>query len=58
MIVPGSVGDWALLAGMLGSLSALAVCGHRGVMRETVMPERIRSHPIATARTLSTRVPK
>ena len=26
MIAPGSIGDWALFAGMLGSLSALAVC--------------------------------
>jgi hypothetical protein len=57
MIVPGSVGDWALLAGMLGSLSALAVCGHRWVLRETVMPERIRSHPLAAARTSPNHVP-
>ena len=57
MIVAGSVEDWALLAGMLGSLSALAVCGHRWVLRETVMPERIRSHPLTAARTSPTRVP-
>ena len=45
MIAPGTIGDWALFAGMLGSLSALAVCGHRWVLHETVKPERIRSHP-------------
>ena len=56
MIAPGSIGDWALFAGMLGSLSALAVCGHRWVLREPVMPERIRSHPIAAARTSPRRV--
>jgi hypothetical protein len=44
MITPGSLGDWALFAGMLGSLSAFAVCGHRWVLRETMAPERIRSH--------------
>ena len=57
MIVPGSAADWALLTGMLGSLSALAVCGHRWVLRETGMPERIRSHPLAASRTSPNRVP-
>jgi hypothetical protein len=46
MIAPGSIADWALLAGMLGSVSALAVGTHRFVLRETATPERIRSHPI------------
>ena len=45
MIAPGSIADWALLAGMLGSLSALGVGTHRFVLRETTMPERSRSHP-------------
>ncbi len=46
MIAPGSIADWALLTGLLGSLSALAVGTHRFVLRETPTPERIRSHPI------------
>lgn len=46
MIAPGSIADWALLTGMLGSLSALAVGTNRFVLRETTTPERIRSHPI------------
>jgi hypothetical protein len=58
MIASGSLGDWALFAGMLGSLSALAVCGHRWVLQETVKPERIRSHPLTAARTSPNRVPR
>ncbi|MGH2594540.1 MAG: hypothetical protein ACRDH7_01090 [Actinomycetota bacterium] len=57
MVTPSSLGDWALFAGMLGSLSALAVCGHRWVLRETVTPERIRSRPSAAPRTARDRVP-
>jgi hypothetical protein len=56
MIAPGSIGDWALFAGMLGSLSALALCGHRWVLREVVSPERIRSRPLVAPRTLPNRV--
>jgi hypothetical protein len=48
MIAPGSIGDWALFAGMLGSLSALAVCGHRWVLRETVTSEGIWSNRVLT----------
>jgi hypothetical protein len=48
MIAPGSIGDWALFAGMLGSLSALAVCGHRWVLRETVTSERTWSNRVLT----------
>lgn len=46
MIAPGSIGDWALFAAMMGSLSALAVCVHRWVLQETLTPEPIRSHPL------------
>jgi len=56
MIAPGSIGDWALFAGMLGSLSGLALCGHRWVLREAEMPERIRSRPLVAPRTLQNRV--
>ena len=45
MIVPGSIGDWALFAGMLGTLSALAVSGCRWVLREAMTPDPIRSIP-------------
>ena len=58
MIAPGSVGDWALLAGMLGSLSALAVGTNRFVLRETKMPERIRSHPFVAPDWAPTRAAK
>jgi hypothetical protein len=47
MIAPGSIMDWASFAGMLGSLSALAVAGHRWVLQEPPEPERVRSHPMA-----------
>jgi hypothetical protein len=51
MIAPGSIADWVMFAGMLGSLSAVAVGTHRFVLRETATPERSRSHPfIAPAR--------
>jgi hypothetical protein len=56
MIAPGSIGDRALFASMLGSLSALAMCGHRWVLRETVTSERIRSHPLTVPRTAPNRV--
>jgi len=56
MIAPGSIGDWALFAGMLGSLSALAMCGHRWVLQETETSERIRSHPLTAPRTAPNRV--
>ena len=45
MVSPGSIADWALFAGMLGSLSALAVATHRWVLQELPKPERVRSHP-------------
>ncbi|MGZ6546175.1 MAG: hypothetical protein ACXVEI_12770 [Actinomycetota bacterium] len=45
MVAPGSIADWALFASMLGSLSALAIAGHRWVLREPAKPERVRSHP-------------
>jgi len=45
MVAPGSIADWALFAGMLGSLSALAIAGHRWVLQEPPKPERSRSHP-------------
>ena len=47
MIAPDSIADRALFAGMLGSLSALAVAGHRWVLQEPPEPERVRSHPMA-----------
>jgi hypothetical protein len=56
MIAPGSIGDWALFTGMLGSLSALAVYGHRWVLRETVTQERIRSRPFVAPETSPERV--
>jgi hypothetical protein len=56
MIAPGSLGDWALLAGMLGSLSALAVSGHRWVLRETVTSERTRSRQLTAPGTVPNRV--
>lgn len=57
MIAPGTIEDWALSAGMLGSLSALAVCVHRWVLRETATPqERIRSHPFAAPATSPNRI--
>lgn len=58
MIAPSSIGDWALFAGMFGSLSAFAVCTHRFVLRETMTPERIRSHPFVAPATAPNRVPK
>ena len=45
MVAPGSIADWALFAGMLGSLSALAIAAHRWVLQEPAKPERVRSHP-------------
>ena len=56
MIAPGSIEDWTLFAGMLASLSALAVCVHRWVLQETVTPERSRSHPLAAPVSSSSRV--
>jgi hypothetical protein len=56
MIAPGSIGDWAVSTGMLGSLSVLAVCLHRWVLRGAATPERVRSNPIARQATPSTRV--
>jgi hypothetical protein len=47
MIAPGSIADRAFFAGMPGSLSALAVAGHRWVLQEPPEPERVRSHPMA-----------
>ena len=41
MVAPGSIADWALFAGMLGSLSALAIAGHRWVLQEPPKPERV-----------------
>jgi hypothetical protein len=58
MIAPGSVGDWALFAGMLGSLSALTMSTHRFVLRETATPERIRSHPFVAPDRAPNRVAK
>ena len=49
MVAPGSIADWALFAGMLGSLSALAIAGHRWVLREPVKPERVRSASLHSA---------
>jgi hypothetical protein len=45
MIAPGSIADWTLLAGLLGSLSALAIVTHRWVLQESAEPQRVRSHP-------------
>ncbi|MGZ5213223.1 MAG: hypothetical protein ACXWEJ_03485 [Actinomycetota bacterium] len=56
MIEPGSIGDWALFAGMLGSLSALAVGVQRWVLREAATPERIRSQPFVAPATVPDRV--
>ena len=56
MVAPGSIADWALFAGMLGSLSALAVAGHRWVLREPAKPERVRSHPFTAPEGLPDRV--
>jgi hypothetical protein len=57
MIAPGSIADWALFAGMLGSLSALAIAGHRWVLQEPAKPERVRSHPFIVPAVLPDRVP-
>ncbi len=57
MIAPGSIADMALLAGTLGSLSALAVCGHLWVLRETVVPQALRSRSFDAAATAPSRVP-
>ena len=56
MVAPGSIADWALFAGMLGSLSALAIATHRWVLRETMKPERVRSHPFVAPAGLPDRV--
>jgi hypothetical protein len=56
MITPASVADWALFAGMMGSLSALAACGSRWVLQETPAPGRVRSHPYSAPRTVRERV--
>ncbi len=56
MVAPGSIADWALFAGMLGSLSALAIAGHRWVFQEHLMPERVRSHPFIAPAGLPARV--
>lgn len=58
MIAPGSIADWALFAGTLGSLSALAVSVHRWVLQETPTPERIRSHPFVAPGWAPNRVSK
>jgi hypothetical protein len=55
MIAPGSITDWALFAGMLGSLSALAVAGHRWVLQDPPEPERVRSHPFVAPSSVPTR---
>jgi hypothetical protein len=57
MIAPGSVADWTLFAGMLGSLSALAASAHRWVLRESETSEPIRSRPLAAPTTVPHRVP-
>ena len=56
MVAPGSIADWALFAGMLGSLSALAVATHRWVLQESPKPERARSHPFVAPAVLPDRV--
>ena len=56
MVAPGSIADWALFAGMLGSLSALAVATHRWVLREAVVPEPLRSRSFDAAVTAPSRV--
>jgi hypothetical protein len=56
MITPGSIEDWALFAGLLGSLWALALSGYRWVLLETVTSEQIGSHPFTAPRTLPNRV--
>jgi hypothetical protein len=56
MVAPGSIADWALFAGMLGSLSALAVAAHRWVLQEPLKPERVRSHPFIAPAGLPARV--
>ena len=55
MITPASVADWALFAGMMGSLSALAACGSRWALQETSTPERVRSRPYSATRTVHDR---
>jgi hypothetical protein len=56
MISPGSIADWTLFAGMLGSLSALAVGAYRGVLREAVGPEPVRRRPFTATTTSRPRV--
>jgi hypothetical protein len=57
MIAPGSIADMALLAGMVGSLSAFALLGHRWVLQETAVPEAVRSRLFDGPATVPNRVP-
>lgn len=45
MIEPGSIGDWTLLAGALGSLSVFAVCTYRWVLPEMATSEQTERPP-------------
>ncbi len=45
MIEPGSMGDWTLLAGALGSLSVFAVCMYRWVLPEMATSEQTERSP-------------
>jgi hypothetical protein len=56
MIEPGSIADWALLAGMMGTLSGFAAGAHRWVLRETATLERARTQPFPVPATTKTRV--
>ena len=56
MIEPGSIGDWTLLAGALGSLSAFAVCTYRWVIPETATSEQT-ERPPRTERSAHSRGP-
>jgi hypothetical protein len=41
MITPGSLEDWALFTGLLGSLWTFALYGYRWALLETVTSEQI-----------------
>lgn len=56
MIAQASIADRALFAGLLGSLSALAVFGRVWGRHQTATPERIRSHPLIAPRASPNRV--
>jgi hypothetical protein len=48
MITPASIGDWAMVGGMLGTLSGFATVAYRSILdeTETTTEASIRARPV------------